>query len=98
MHSVVYISPRTLERFFDGRVPGNVEQALVDVGVTITKQGQEVAVDQLEEPLRELVAAVSADSRLCSQQERDALCTARVGLLRSNQAPSLGAVRQSSRS
>ena len=43
MHSVVYISPRTLERFFDGRVPGNVEQALVDVGVTITKQGQEVA-------------------------------------------------------
>jgi hypothetical protein len=43
MHSVVYISPRTLERFFDGNVPGNVEQALVDVGVTITKQGQEVA-------------------------------------------------------
>ncbi|HEY5777123.1 MAG TPA: Amuc_1102 family pilus-like protein [Terrimicrobiaceae bacterium] len=43
MHSVVYISPRTLERFFDGRVPGNVEQALVDVGVTVTKQGQEVA-------------------------------------------------------
>jgi hypothetical protein len=43
MHSVVYISPRALERFFDGRVPGNVDQALVDVGVTITKQGQEVA-------------------------------------------------------
>jgi hypothetical protein len=43
MHSVVYISPRTLERFFDGKVPGNVEQGLVDVGVTVTKQGQEVA-------------------------------------------------------
>jgi len=43
MHSVVYISPRTLERFFDGRVPGNVDQALVDVGVTVTRQGQEVA-------------------------------------------------------
>jgi hypothetical protein len=43
MHSVVYISPRTLERFFDGNVPGNAEQALVDVGVSITKQGQEVA-------------------------------------------------------
>ena len=26
MHSVVYVSPRTLERFFDGRVPGNVDQ------------------------------------------------------------------------
>jgi hypothetical protein len=43
MHSVVYISPRTLERFFEGKVPGSAEQALVDVGVTITKQGQEVA-------------------------------------------------------
>jgi hypothetical protein len=43
MHSVVYVSPRTLERFFDGKVPGNVEQALVDVGVTIMKQGQQVA-------------------------------------------------------
>ena len=43
MHSVVYISPRTLERFFEGKVPANAEQALVDVGVTITKQGQQVA-------------------------------------------------------
>jgi len=43
MHSVVYVSPRNLERFFDGKVPGNAEQALVDVGVTITKQGQQVA-------------------------------------------------------
>ncbi len=43
MHSVVYISPRTLERFFEGNVPGNAEQALVDVGVTISKQGQQVA-------------------------------------------------------
>jgi hypothetical protein len=43
MHSVVYVSPRTLERFFEGKVPANAEQALVDVGVTITKQGQQVA-------------------------------------------------------
>jgi hypothetical protein len=43
MHSVVYVSPRTLERFFDGKLPANAEQALVDVGVTITRQGQEVA-------------------------------------------------------
>ena len=43
MHSVVYISPRTLERFFDGRAPSNVDQALVDIGVTVTRQGQEVA-------------------------------------------------------
>jgi hypothetical protein len=43
MHSVVYVSPRTLERFFEGKIPANAEQALVDVGVTITKQGQQVA-------------------------------------------------------
>jgi hypothetical protein len=43
MHSSVYVSPRTLERFFDGKLPTNAEQALVDVGVTITKQGQQVA-------------------------------------------------------
>jgi hypothetical protein len=43
MHSVVYVSPRTLERFFDGRLPANAELALVDVGVTITNQGQQVA-------------------------------------------------------
>jgi hypothetical protein len=43
MHSVVYVSPRTLERFFEGKIPANAEQALVDVGVTINKQGQQVA-------------------------------------------------------
>ena len=43
MHSSVYVSPRTLERFFDGKIPANAELALVDVGVTITKQGQQVA-------------------------------------------------------
>ena len=43
MHSVVYVTPRALERFFEGKVPANAEQALVDVGVTITKQGQQVA-------------------------------------------------------
>ncbi len=43
MHSVVYVNPRTLERFFDGKIPPNAEQALVDVGVTITNQGQQVA-------------------------------------------------------
>jgi len=43
MNSVMYISPRTLERFFDGKAPGTAASALVDVGVTITKQGQLVA-------------------------------------------------------
>ena len=41
MHTVVYVSPRTLERFFDGKVPGpSVVEA---VAVTISKQGQLVS-------------------------------------------------------
>lgn len=43
LHSVMYISPRTLERFFDGKTPTTVSAAIIDVGVTITKQGQLVA-------------------------------------------------------
>jgi len=43
MNSVMYISPRTLERFFEGKIPNSASSAIVDVGVTITKQGQLVA-------------------------------------------------------
>lgn len=43
MNSVMYVSPRTLERFFEGKIPTSASSAIVDVGVTITKQGQLVA-------------------------------------------------------
>lgn len=43
LNSVMYISPRTLERFFDGKAPASANAAIVDVAVTITKQGQLVA-------------------------------------------------------
>ena len=43
MNSVMYVSPRTLERFFEGKTPNSASSAIVDVGVTITKQGQLVA-------------------------------------------------------
>jgi hypothetical protein len=43
MNSVMYVSPRTLERFFEGKMPNSASSAIVDVGVTITKQGQLVA-------------------------------------------------------
>lgn len=43
MHSVVYVAPRSIERFFDGKLPGNIGQCVVDIGVTISKQGQIVA-------------------------------------------------------
>ena len=43
LNSVMYVSPRTLERFFDGKPPTTVNAVVEDVGVTITKQGQLVA-------------------------------------------------------
>lgn len=43
MNSVMYVSPRTLERFFGGKAPSTASAAVVDVGVTITRQGQLVA-------------------------------------------------------
>lgn len=43
LNSVMYVSPRTLERFFDGKVPTSASAAVADIGVTITKQGQLVA-------------------------------------------------------
>jgi hypothetical protein len=76
MHSVVYVSPRTLERFFDGRVPGNVDQSLVDIGVTVTRQGQEVASNSWK--------SRSGSWWFRSQQERNPVRTARLGLLRSD--------------
>lgn len=36
LHSVAYVSPRTLAKLFDGKVPVNAQQALIDVGVTVT--------------------------------------------------------------
>jgi hypothetical protein len=43
LHTVVYVSPRTLERMFDGKVPANGAQSVTDIGVTLSKQGQVVA-------------------------------------------------------
>lgn len=43
LNSVMFVSPRTLERFFSGKIPTTVDGAVVDVGVTITAQGQLVA-------------------------------------------------------
>ncbi|MBU3665683.1 MAG: hypothetical protein FGM15_07395 [Chthoniobacterales bacterium] len=43
LNSVMYVSPRTLERFFGGRAPSTAASAVVDVGVTISQQGQLVA-------------------------------------------------------
>jgi hypothetical protein len=36
LHAVAYVNPRTLANFFDGKVPVNVQQTLMDYGVTVT--------------------------------------------------------------
>lgn len=43
LNSVMYVSPRTLERFFEGKAPNSASAGVVDVGVTITQQGRLVA-------------------------------------------------------
>lgn len=43
MRSVMYIAPKTLERFFDGKLPVNASQALQGVGAEISVGGNVVA-------------------------------------------------------
>jgi hypothetical protein len=43
LHSSIYINPRTLDKFFGGNIPGNVTASFIDIGVTLSKQGQVVA-------------------------------------------------------
>jgi len=45
--SVMYLSPRTMQRFFNGKIPSNASSALVDVGVTISYHDQIVAAGSL---------------------------------------------------
>jgi hypothetical protein len=48
LKTVIYISPRTLERLFGGKAPTDVNSAIVDIGVTFSKQGQVVAQKSLK--------------------------------------------------
>jgi hypothetical protein len=48
LKSVMYVSPRTLERFFDGKIPSSASSAIVDIGVTISRQGEVVAQKSLK--------------------------------------------------
>jgi len=44
LHAVVYASPRTLAKFFDGKDPVNVQQAVEDVGVEVKGGGALLAI------------------------------------------------------
>jgi hypothetical protein len=43
MHTVAYVSPRTLEKLFEGKAPTNAQAAVKDVGVTLSAGGGVVA-------------------------------------------------------
>jgi len=47
LKAVMYVSPRALERFFDGKIPASISSAITDIGVTISKGGQVVAQKSL---------------------------------------------------
>ena len=47
LHSVAFVSPRTLARFFGGKAPASASQATQAVGVTISNQGQVVAEESV---------------------------------------------------
>jgi hypothetical protein len=51
LRSVVYVSPQTLTRYFNGKLPSNTLQALVDVGASISDKGTVVAISSWKSKL-----------------------------------------------
>ena len=47
LHSVMFATPRTLERFFDGQPPSSGNSAVFDVGITVSWRGKVVAQKSL---------------------------------------------------
>ncbi len=80
MHTAVYVSPKTLERLFNGKSPTNPTSAVKDVGVTITA-GSGIVAEQSWKGRGEWWAAVHLCQRFCAEQVRDSLCAACLGLL-----------------
>ena len=48
LHTVIYVNPRSLERLFNGSVPGNAASTIFDLGVTLSSKGQIVAESTLK--------------------------------------------------
>jgi len=50
LHTAAFVSPQTLGRFFDGKPPATAQQAIVDVGVTISNSSGLVAIASSNNP------------------------------------------------
>jgi hypothetical protein len=48
LHVAAFVAPQTLARYFDGKAPINIQQAVVDVGVTISDSTGMVAISSFK--------------------------------------------------
>ena len=48
MHVAAFVSPQTLSRYFDGKAPINIQQAITDVGVSISDASGMVSVSSFK--------------------------------------------------
>lgn len=48
LHVAAFVAPQTLARYFDGKAPINIQQAVVDVGVTISNATGIVAISSFK--------------------------------------------------
>ena len=48
LHVAAFVAPQTLARYFDGKAPINIQQAVVDVGVTISNATGVVAISSFK--------------------------------------------------
>lgn len=52
LHVGAFVSPQTMLRFFDGKAPGNINQTVVDVGVTVSDASGVIARHALKSAVR----------------------------------------------
>jgi hypothetical protein len=47
-HAAAFVAPQSLARYFDGKAPINIQQAVIDVGVTISSGSDLAAISSLK--------------------------------------------------
>ena len=48
LHAAAFVSPQTLARYFDGKAPTSIQQAIIDAGVTISDSTGVVAISSFK--------------------------------------------------
>ena len=50
LHAAAFVSPQTLSRYFEGRVPASIQQVIVDAGATISSGSGPAAISSFKSP------------------------------------------------